>query len=161
MIEASPRRRVGRVWILAALGTLAAGAAVAFAPAMAFASDPTIPTLNGIHYSDYGATLTFTPPSQLTGTAITSYEYEISTDGGSTIAYGPADTTNWANSYGNTGATSSPYTEPYGPSYCQVGTTCAYRIRAVVGGGEYRSPWSAWVTETPLGPAPTLNAVNY
>src|SRR5262249_33509250 len=103
------------------------------------------PTLDAVNYADAGTALTFTAPTLSPGTTITSYEYEISTDGGSTIVFGPYDTTIWANSYGNTGATSSPYTEPEGQSYCQVGTTCAYRIRAVVGGGTFRSPWSVWV----------------
>src|SRR5438046_501092 len=97
MIEASPRRRVGRVWILAALGTLVAGAAVAFAPAMAFASDPTIPTLDGVHYRRYVSRLSGAPPRQPPVTTSPACEYEISPDGGSTLFAGACDTASYAN----------------------------------------------------------------
>src|SRR5437899_639042 len=69
------------------------------------------PTLTPGNSAADSIPVALTISSQLPGTTITSYEYEISTDGGSTVLVGPVDTTAWANSYGNTGATSSPYTE--------------------------------------------------
>ena len=119
------------------------------------------PTLNGVDYSNDGASLFFTAPTLSSGLTVTSYDYEISQDGGSSVYYGPVSTNNYPTYGGNTGATSSPFTDPIALSYCQVGTTCSYRIRAEVGNSSFQSPWSPWVAETPFGSSPTLNSVNY
>ena len=88
----------------------------------------------------------FTAPTVIAGTTITSYDYEISTDGGTSVYDGPISTTEFPTEYGNTGATSSPYTDPYALNYCTGTTTCSYRIRAEVGASAFQSPWSDWVT---------------
>ena len=104
----------------------------------------TAPTLDSV--TDDGVSLSFTAPSVPTGATITSYDYEISTDGGTTIAGGPFNTGEFVGSYGNTSATASPFADPYGPSVCGQNTTCSYRIRAEIGGDTWQTPWSSWVT---------------
>jgi hypothetical protein len=104
------------------------------------------PTLNAVNYNDNGASLSFSPPSNLSaGLTVTSYYYEISTDAGTTVEYGPISTYNYANAYGNSGPTSSPYTDPSETSVCQSTTTCSYRIQADINNGVYLSAWSPWV----------------
>ena len=121
----------------------------------AASGDPTAPTLTSVAYSNDGATLFFAAPSELIGTTITSYDYQLSRDGGATVYYSE-NTGTWPNSYGNTGATSSPYTDPNASSFCPVGTSCSWRIRAEFDNGDTLSPWSDWVAMTPFGGAPSL-----
>ncbi len=106
-----------------------------------------------------GVSLSFTAPSAPTGATVTSYDYEISTDGGFTIA-ASYNTVDWVGSYGNTSATASPYTDPVGPSVCGQNTTCSYQIRADLSDGT-QTPWSGWVTVAPSLTAPTLNSAGY
>ena len=88
--------------------------------------------------------LSFSAPSVPTGSTITSYDYEISIDGGTTIA-APYTTTSYAGAYGNANATASPFTDPVGPSACGQNTTCSYRTRAEIGAsGTWQTPWSSW-----------------
>ena len=115
-------------------GALLAGGGVAAA-----GGDPTAPTLTSVNYSNSGATLNFTAPSQLVGTTITSYDIELSLDGGSTVQYS-SSTNSYPNSYGNAGPTSSPYTDPNGTYWCPYGTTCSWQIRAVFDNGEHAVP---------------------
>ena len=117
------------------------------------------PTLNSVTYNNDGTLLNFTAPTLSSGLTITSYNYEDSVDGGTTVERGTS-TTVFASEFGNT-ATSSPYIDGYGVDDCPIGTTCSYRIQAVVGSGSFMSPWSSWVIETPFGSAPTLNSVTY
>ena len=117
------------------------------------------PTLNGVHYVNQGIALSFSAPSLPAGSTVTSYDYEISTDGGATDAY-DNNTVSYVGSYGNTSATHSPYTDPNAPSFCQL-ATCSYRIRAEVGANEWQTPWSGWVTVSPAFAAPTLTGVRY
>ncbi|MGO9456416.1 MAG: PKD domain-containing protein, partial [Acidimicrobiales bacterium] len=157
------KRRLARFWITVLVVPLVVAAvAVQTAGVASAAGNPAAPTLNGVNYSNYGTSLFFTPPSELTGTAITSYQYEISHNGGSTVLVGPVSTQTYLNNYGNgSSPTASPYTDPIGREYCPDGTTCWYRIEAVYDGGASTSPWSTWVTETPFGSAPTLKSVSY
>ena len=119
----------------------------------------TAPTLDSAVSVDDGVSLSFTAPSEPTGATITSYDYEISTDGGFTI-YGTFNTANYVGFYGDTNATASPFTDPNGPGVCgQNNTTCAYRIRAEIGADDtWQTPWSSWVTVAPSLTAPTLDS---
>ncbi len=137
---------------------------------IAAAQDPTAPTLNSANYSDNGTALSFSAPTELIGTTITSYDYEISTTGGTSTtggSYGDGNggdyytTSEFVGDAGDTSATSSPFVDPEGVTYCQEGTTCSYRIRAEFDNGGSITPWSGWVTETPFGAAPALNSVHY
>src|ERR1019366_6370167 len=119
------------------------------------------PTLNAVSYSNDGTALTFTAPTLLSDQTVTSYDYEISTDSGTTVDAGPYSTNSWVGYYGNASATSSPYIDPNGVSVCPYGTTCSYRIRAEIGADSFQTPWSGWVAISPWGSAPTLNAVSY
>ena len=65
------------------------GAALYGSFAQLTASTDGAPTLDSASYDDGGVSLSFTAPSVPTGATITSYDYEISTDGGFTIAAGP------------------------------------------------------------------------
>ena len=44
--------------------------------------------------SNDGASLLFEAPTQALGTTVTSYDYEISQDGGSSVYLGPVSTNN-------------------------------------------------------------------
>ena len=119
----------------------------------------TAPTLDSALSVDDGVSLSFTAPSVPTGATITSYDYEISTDGGTSIAGGPFNTVSYVGSYGNTSATASPYTDPNGPGVCGQNTTCSYRIRAEIGAGDtWQTPWSGWVTINVSSPPLTFTA---
>ena len=160
MAGAGVVRRLGAIRAVTALAALIVLLGLTVAGGIAAASgDPTAPTINSVSQSAYGASMFFTPPSQLTGTTITSYDFEVSTDGGTSVDAGPYSTTTYPNQFGNTGAASSPYTDPNAVSYCPLGTTCSYQIRAVYDSGNSQSPWSSWVAVTPFGGAPTLNSV--
>ena len=63
---------------------------------MTVAPSLTAPTLGSAGYADNGVSLSFTAPSVPTGATVTSYDYEISTDGGTSIAGGPFTTVEWA-----------------------------------------------------------------
>src|SRR2546423_726207 len=73
--------------------------------------------------------MSFVAPSVPVGTAVTSYHWEISTDGtnAATDTYHSVD---YVGLYGNTTATSSPQTDP-DASVCGDGEPCFYRMRAV------------------------------
>ena len=64
--------------------------------------DPTAPTLNSVNYSDNGTALFFAAPTQPIGTTITSYDYEISTDGGTSTVGGSYTEGNTGNSFYST-----------------------------------------------------------
>ena len=123
------------------------------------------PTLDSATYSNDGTALTFTAPSLLSDQTVTSYDYEISTDGGATADDGTGEamysTLNYVGDYGNTSPTSSPYIDPYGVDYCPYGTACSYRIRAEIGSDTFQTPWSAWVAISPWGSPPTLDSATY
>ena len=122
----------------------------------------TAPTLGSAGYADNGVSLSFIAPSVPTGATITSYDYEISTNGGTSIAAGPYNTGSYVGVYGNTSATASPYTDPLGPSVCGQNTTCSYQIRAEIGAGDtWQTPWSGWVTVAPSFTAPALGGAGY
>ena len=104
--------------------------------------------------------MAFTAPTLTSGLTINAYDYEISTDGGVTVSVS-TNTSAWLSYYGNADETSSPYIDGYAVSYCQLGTTCSYRMRAEIGADNFQTPWSAWVAETPIGSAPTLDSVDY
>ncbi len=142
-----------------ALPTLA-GAALYGSFAQFSANTDGAPTLDSAGYVDDGVSLSFTAPSVPTGATITSYDYEISTDGGFTVTGGPYNTSSYVGDYGNTSATASPYTDPYGPSVCGQNTTCSYQIRADLSTGT-QTPWSGWVTVAPSFTAPTLDSAGY
>ena len=120
----------------------------------------TAPALNSATYVDSGVSLAFTAPSVPTGSTITSYDYQASTDGGATVA-GTGNTASYVGSYGNTTATSSPQTDPNAAAWCGQNTTCSYRIRAEIGGSTWQTPWSSWVTVAPAFVAPALNSATY
>ena len=153
--------RFHRLLVVPLLTTVVSVAAlVALSGSASASGDPTAPMLTSVNYSNDGTALDFTPPTQLVGTMITSYDYEVSRDGGATVYRGPTNTSVWTGSYGNT-LTGSPFVDGYGVGDCPDGTTCAYQIRAVFDDGVTQSPWSPWVTETSFGTAPTLTSVNY
>ena len=118
------------------------------------------PSLDSVNYSNDGATMYFTAPTLSAGLTVTSYDYQLSRDGGATVYYSE-NTGTWPNSYGNTGATSSPYTDPNASSFCPIGTSCSWRIRADIGTVGLQSAWSEWVAMTSFGGAPSLDSVNY
>ena len=90
------------------------------------------PSLDSVNYSNDGATLCrWRHCPRLTVTS-----YGTSCHGMATRPSTEATLGTWPNSYGNTGATSSPYTDPNGSAYCPVGTSCSWRrIRADIGTG--------------------------
>ena len=112
----------------------------------------TAPTLTSVNYSNDGTALYFTPPTLSSGLTITSYDYEVSHDGGATVYGGPTNTAVWNGDFGNT-ATGSPYSTGTS-STVPAATTCSYRIRAEVGSDYFQSPWSPWVTGHPSAPPP-------
>jgi hypothetical protein len=74
------------------------------------AGDPTIPILNSATYVDGGVSLAFTAPTVPSGSTITSYDYEVSLDGGSVDCSGVISTNSYVGVAGNSTATSNPYT---------------------------------------------------
>jgi YVTN family beta-propeller protein len=128
---------------------------------VAFA-DASIPKLNSAVYDPAyiadGVSLAFTAPSKPVGSTVTSYDYEISIDGGTNVDVGPISTTEYAGEDGNSSPTSNPYTDPSGA--CPSNAPCWYRIRAEFDSGASHSPWSTWVEVSPLS-APTLNSAVY
>ena len=130
----------------------------------------TAPALNSVSYSDDGSVFYFTAPTLSSGLTVTSYDYEISTDGGTSTMGGSYAEGNTGNSFydpmNRPGTTEIPprrvpYLDPNGTTYCPDGTTCSYRIRAKVGDDNYQTAWSGWVTEGSFGAAPALNSVSY
>ena len=100
-------------------GTASAGSAqptaVGTSPASppSAAADLTAPTLTSVNYVATGISLSFTAPTVSAGSTISSYDYQISTDGGATVAF-----------VGNTSTTASPFIDPNGPSYCEPPVAC-------------------------------------
>ncbi|MGH3555182.1 MAG: right-handed parallel beta-helix repeat-containing protein, partial [Mycobacterium sp.] len=120
---------------------------------------PVAPSLDGAGYVDGGVSLSFTAPSVPAGSTITSYDYEISTDGGTNVS-GQFNTGSYVGEFGDT-ATGSPFTDPNGPGVCGQNTACSYRIRAEIGGDTWQTPWSGWVTVAPSFTAPSLDGAGY
>ena len=90
------------------------------------------PTLQSATYNNSGIALSFVAPTLSAGQTITSYNYEISLDGGTTVSDSFSTTSYGSESYNN-GPTSSPFIDPNGPGICPEGTSCSYAIQAVVG----------------------------
>ena len=118
------------------------------------------PTLQSATYNNSGIALSFVAPTLSAGLTITSYNYEISLDGGTTVSDSFSTTSYGSESYNN-GPTSSPFIDPNGPGICPEGTSCSYAIQAVVADGTYTSAWSSWVSVTSFGGAPTLQSATY
>jgi hypothetical protein len=103
---------------------------------MPAAAEPsaTVLSLDSVTPVDGGVALAFTAPSVPTGSTITSYDFEISTDGGATVAAGPYNTANYVGSpYDNTTAVDDPFTDPIGSGVCGLNNACSYQIRAEIG----------------------------
>ena len=129
------------------------------------------PTLTSAAYVDSGVSLTFTPPSLSAGLTITSYDLEVSTDGGTTLVDGTgAGEPCWSDSVfstacldggGSAGAVADPYLDAFASSYCPQTASCSYRIRAETGDQEWQTPWSGWVQVGPGLTGPSLDSADY
>jgi hypothetical protein len=87
------------------------------------------PTLNSVQYANGGANLYFAPPSGLRSfQTIRGYEWQLSIDAGVSV---------WSDN--STSQTTSPINV-----YCPFGSTCSYRLRALL--DSTTTPWTAWVT---------------
>jgi uncharacterized repeat protein (TIGR02543 family) len=104
----------------------------------------TAPSLNRVTPVTDGFSLAFTAPGVPTGSTITSYDYQISPDGVTPVA--DANTISFVGFYGNTTATTDPYTDPNGPAVCGQNNPCYYRIRAEIGPFTWQTPWSNWAS---------------
>ena len=105
--------RFRRLLVIPLLTTVVSVAAlVALSGSASASGDPTAPTLTSVNYSNDGTALYFSPPAQLIGTTITSYDYEVSHDGGAPSMAGrrtrPSGTATSA-----TPLTGSPFADGY------------------------------------------------
>ena len=136
-------RSSGRSVVLVVLSlTACAVSGVIASPARAATGSPKLQSV--VPVAD-GVALSFVAPTVPAGSAVTSYDWEVSTDA-TNVAYGPVSSLSYVGSYGNTTATSSPQTDPVAAYYgCGNTYPCWYQLRAVLDDGASATSWSPWI----------------